>query len=111
MNIIVRIFLNALVLLVIAEFLPGIVVDGVYTAVIAALILGILNGLVRPVLIILTLPITLLTLGLFTFVINAALFMFAASFIEGFSVSGFWAALAGSLLMSVFSSVASKVLD
>ncbi|MAQ59119.1 hypothetical protein CL638_01725 [bacterium] len=110
MNIILRILLSALTLLVIAYFVPGIAVDGVYIAIIAAIVLGILNAVVRPVLLVLTLPITLLTLGLFAFVINGLLFWFAASFLEGFSVSGFWTALMGSLLMTLASMLSNKLL-
>ncbi len=108
MYLILRLLFNALGLVAIAEFVPGIEVVGFYPAVIAALVLGILNTVVRPVLFILTLPITLLTLGLFAFVLNAALFLFAASFIDGFSVDGFWYALLGSLLMSIISSIGGK---
>jgi putative membrane protein len=107
MHIILRLLWNALGLLLIANFVPGIVVTSFYTALIAALVLGLLNAVVRPILILLTLPITLLTLGLFTLVINAALFLFAASFIEGFAVASFWYALLGSLLMSIVSTVGS----
>lgn len=92
----------------IAELVSGIDVEGLYPAVIAALVLGILNAIVRPILLILTLPITIVTLGLFAFVINAALFLFAASFIDGFDVSGFWVALFGSILMSVVSTIGSR---
>jgi putative membrane protein len=108
MQLIVRILFSALGLLLIAEFVPGITVNGLYPAIIAALILGILNAIVRPVLFILTLPITILTLGLFSFVINAALFLFVASFIDGFAVEGFWYALLGSILMSIISTIGSK---
>ena len=108
MTILLRILWNALGLLLIAEFIPGIIVSDFYTALIAAVILGILNAVVRPVLVLLTLPITLLTLGLFTLVINAVLFIFAASFIEGFSVASFWYALLGSLLMSIISTIGSN---
>lgn len=111
MNIVIRLLLNALVLLVVAYYVPGIEVASVYIAIVAAIILGILNVIVKPVLVLLTLPITLLTLGLFTFVINAALFLFAASFIEGFEVDGFWTALLGSFLVSLVSSLTSKILD
>jgi putative membrane protein len=108
MQLILRILFSALGLLLIAEFVPGITVNGLYPAIIAALILGILNAFVRPVLFILTLPITILTLGLFSFVINAALFLFVASFIDGFAVEGFWYALLGSILMSIISTIGSK---
>jgi putative membrane protein len=107
MTIILRIIWNALGLLLIAEYVPGIAVDSIYTAVIAAVILGVFNAILRPILIVLTLPITLITLGLFAVVINAALFLFAASFIQGFEVLSFWYALLGSLLMSIVSTVGS----
>lgn len=105
MKILLKIIITALTLLAIARFVPGIEVDGLYIAIITALILGILNVLVKPLLVLLTLPITILTLGLFIFVINATLFLFAASFIDGFAVSGFLSALVGSLIVSVVSSV------
>jgi putative membrane protein len=108
MTIILRLLFNALGLLVISEFVTGISVSGWYSAVMAALVLGIFNVIIKPVLLILTLPITIVTLGLFAFVINATLFLFAASFIEGFYVSGFWYALLGSILMSVVSTVGNK---
>jgi putative membrane protein len=111
MTIILRILWNALWLLVIANYVPGIQVDGFYTAVIAAVILGLMNAILKPILIVLTLPITLLTLGLFALVINAALFLFAASFIDGFDVTNFWYALLGSLLMSIVSTIGSKWID
>jgi len=111
MTILLRVLWNALGLLVIAEFIKGIQVDSFYTAVIAAIILGLFNAVLKPILVLLTLPITLLTLGLFSLVINAALFLFAASFVEGFAVTNFWYALLGSLLMSIISTVGSKWID
>lgn len=111
MTLILRLLFNALGLILIAEFIPGIMVDGLYSAIIAALVLGLLNAVVRPVLLILTLPITILTLGLFALVINGALFLFAASFIEGFSVDGFWYALLGSVLMSIVSTIGSSFIN
>ena len=110
MKIILRILIGALALLGVAYLIPGVNVESFYAAVIAAIILGVLNFFVRPVLILLTLPITIVTLGLFTFVINAALFMFAASFIDGFSVDSFLAALIGSILVSIASAVGNKLL-
>jgi len=109
-KLIIRILVGALALLLVAEFVPGITLDGLYPAIIAAVILGFLNAIVRPILVILTLPITVLTLGLFMFVINAALFMFAASFIDGFSVDSFWLALLGSLLVSILTSVGNRLI-
>lgn len=109
-TLITRILLVALTLFVVAELVPGITIDGLYPALIAALVLGVLNVFVRPVLFVLTLPITILTLGLFIFIINAALFMFAASFISGFAVDGFLAALVGSLIVSIVSTYSNRFL-
>tara|TARA_B100002051_G_scaffold276833_1_gene329888 strand:- start:13651 stop:14019 length:369 start_codon:yes stop_codon:yes gene_type:complete len=105
---ILRLLFNALGLLLIAELIDGITVDNFYAAIIASIILGILNIVIKPILLILTLPITIVTLGLFSFVINGALFLFAASFIEGFSVNNFWYAILGSLLMSVVSTIGNR---
>lgn len=110
MKLIARLFITALSLLAAAYLIPGIVVANIYVALIAAAVLGVLNIFVRPLLILLTLPITLLTFGLFVFIINAALFWFAASFIEGFAVAGFIPALIGSLFVSIVSTVANKIL-
>lgn len=108
MKVITKVLLTTLVLLVVAEYVPGITVDGFYPALIAAIVLGILNLTVKPILFVLTLPISILTLGLFMFVINASLFWFAATFIDGFSVATFWHALLGSLIVSAVSAVANK---
>jgi putative membrane protein len=97
--------LNALALLTVAYVLPGIRVDGYAAALVAALILGLINTLLRPLLILLTLPVTMLTLGLFILVINGLLFWFAGSVLKGFEVNGFWVGVAGALLYSIFSSV------
>lgn len=105
-----RILIGALALLVVAHFVPGVTISGLYPALIAAVMLGLLNAVVKPILIILTLPITIITLGLFVFVINAALFMFAASFIEGFAVSGFGSALLGSVLVSIITTIGNKLI-
>lgn len=101
MKIIVRWLLLAAALLLVARIYPGVQVLGFGSALIAALVLGLFNTLLRPVLVLLTLPVTLLTLGLFLFVINALLFYFAASLLQGFQVAGFGAALIGSLLYSL----------
>jgi putative membrane protein len=108
MTLILRLLFNALGLLLIAELVSGIKVDGLYIAVIAAIVLSLFNVVIRPILLVLTLPITIITLGLFSFVINAGLFFFAASFIEGFAVDNFWYALLGSLLMSVISTIGNR---
>lgn len=105
---ITRLLLVALTLLVVGEYVPGITLAGVYPAIIAAIILGLLNLFVRPILFVLTLPINILTLGLFIFIINAGLFWFAASFIQGFSVDGFWPALLGSLIVTLVSALGAR---
>ena len=100
MKIIVRWLLLAAALLLVAQLYPGVSVASFGAALIAALVLGLFNSLVRPLLVLLTLPVTLLTLGLFLFVINALMFWAAASVLQGFNVAGFSAALIGSLLYS-----------
>lgn len=111
MKLLTKVLLTALTLLIVAEYVPGITVDGLYPAIIAAIILGLLNVFVRPILLILTFPITLITVGLFVFVINAVLFWYAASFIEGFAVASFWYALVGSLIVSVVSTISNRFFD
>ena len=101
MRLIVRWLLLAAALLFVAYVYPGVAVVSFGSAMIAALVLGLLNTLVRPVLVVLTLPVTLITLGLFLFVINAAMFWAAANVLDGFAVRGFGAALIGSLIYSV----------
>ena len=101
MKIIVRWLLLAAALLLVAQLYPGVQVTSFSAALIAALVLGLFNALLRPLLVLLTLPVTLITLGLFLFVINALMFYFAASVLEGFQVSGFFAALIGSLIYSL----------
>lgn len=96
-------FVNALGVLAAGYFVPGVSVSSFYIALIVAALLGALHLLVRPILVVLTLPITFLTLGLFTFVINAFLFWFLASFIQGFAVVGFFAAFFGALVVSAVS--------
>jgi putative membrane protein len=106
MKLLTKIAITALALLIVAQLSIGVEIEGLTGAFIAAFVLGILNTLVRPLLIILTLPITVLTLGLFIVVINASLFYLAANFVDGFTVSSFWAAFLGSVLVSIISSVA-----
>jgi putative membrane protein len=101
MKLIVRWLLLAAALLLVAHLYSGVHVTGFASAMVAALVLGLFNALLRPLLVMLTLPVTLITLGLFLFVINALLFWAAASVLSGFSVTGFGAALIGSLLYSL----------
>jgi putative membrane protein len=101
MKLIVRWLLLAAALLLVAYLYPGVTVANFTAAMIAALVLGLLNTVVRPLLVLLTLPVTLLTLGLFLFVINALMFWAAAGVLDGFNVTGFGAALIGSLIYSL----------
>lgn len=106
-----RIAVGTFALLLVDYFYSGITIASLTAAIIAAAVLGVLNGFVRPLLVILTIPITIVTLGLFIFVINAALFALAASFVPGFAVDGFIAALIGSVLVSIVSSIASRFIN
>jgi putative membrane protein len=101
MRLILRWLLLAAALLFVAYVYPGVALASFGAAMLAAFVLGLLNTLVRPILVLLTLPVTLLTLGLFLFVINAAMFWAAARLLDGFTVTGFGAALIGSLIYSV----------
>ncbi|MFK5880423.1 MAG: phage holin family protein [Flavobacteriaceae bacterium] len=105
MNLILRILLTAVAVIILQKILPGISVDGYGTAIWVAISLGILNALVKPILVIFTLPATIVTLGLFLFVINAIIIMLAGNFVDGFTVSGFWYALLFSILLSFLQSV------
>ena len=111
MSIIFRWFINALALMLVAYLYPGVQVAGMFEALIAALVLGLVNALIRPILVLLTLPVTVLTLGLFIFVINAFLFWFVAEIVKGFTVSGFMAALIGSVLFSIITIISSWLIS
>ncbi|HEY9572564.1 MAG TPA: phage holin family protein [Pusillimonas sp.] len=110
MEIILVWILNAVALLVVAYILPGITVASFGSALIAALVLGLLNTLVKPILILLTLPITIVTLGLFLLVLNALVFWFAGSVLKGFQVNGFWWAVLGAFVYSIVSGLLSRLL-
>jgi putative membrane protein len=105
MNFIIRLLLNGLAIVLTAYLLPGVEVDAYGTAIVVALVLSIANVVVKPILIILTIPITVVTLGLFLLVINAVIILLADYLVDGFSVGGFWWALLFSLIMSVFNSI------
>jgi len=102
--------INAVALIAVAYLLPGITVSDFVTALIAALVLGLVNAVIRPVLVLLTLPVTLLTLGLFIFVINGLLFWFVGTFISGFVVAGFWPGVFGAIGYSIVSWALSALL-
>ncbi len=95
--------LNAVALLLVPYAIPGVYIDTFYSALVAVLVLGLVNTLIRPIFILLTLPVTLLTLGLFLFVINALMFWFVGDILNGFRVTGFLPALFGSIVYSLAS--------
>jgi putative membrane protein len=95
--------INAVALIAVAYLMPSITVSDFTAALVAALVLGLVNAVVRPVLVLLTLPVTILTLGLFIFVLNGLLFWGVASWLEGFSVAGFWSGVLGAILFSIVS--------
>ena len=105
MNTIIKFLLTGVAVLLTAYLLPGVSVDGYLTALIVALVLAIVNLLVKPILIVFTIPITILTLGLFLLVINALMILLTDYFVDGFTVDGFWWALAFSLILSIFNSL------
>jgi putative membrane protein len=111
MKTIIRWLLLAAALLLVAHLYRGITVASFESALIAAFVIGLLNTLVRPLLVLLTLPVTLLTLGLFLFVINALMFWWAGSMFEGFKVPSFGAALLGSLIYSLCSMVIDTAME
>ena len=109
-SLLARWIVNAAALMLVAYLYPGVSVDSFWAALIAALVLGLVNAVVRPLLVLLTLPVTLLTLGLFIFVINALLFWLVAELVPGFNVGGFGSALLGSILYSVITLLTSWLL-
>jgi putative membrane protein len=111
MKLLLKWFLSAAALLAVAHFYSGVVVTSFTSALIAAFVIGLFNTVVRPIFVILTLPVTLITLGLFLFVINALMFYMASGVLDGFDVKGFTAALIGSLLYSVAGLVIEAALE
>jgi len=108
MHFLARLAITAAAFLIVSYVVPGITVSGWIPAVVVALFLIILYALVRPILIVLTLPITIVTLGLFLLVINAGILFFVASFVHGVQIQSFWSALLGSILISIISTFANK---
>ena len=101
---------TAISLLIVSFLLPGFTVTGIWPAFIAALVIGLVNGTLGFVLQILSLPITILTLGLFSLIINALMIMLAARLVDGFAVSGFWAAFFGSIALSIVNAIVGSML-
>lgn len=105
MKLIIRLLLNAIAVFFLANVLNGVQVDNYVTAIIVAVVLSVLNLLVKPILVILTLPITFITLGLFLLVINAIIIFLADTLIDGFSVSSIWTAILFSILLSILQAI------
>ena len=111
MRFLFRLLINVVAILIIAHIVPSLIqVDGFLAALVAAILLGIVNTIIRPILVILTFPLTLLSFGLFLLVINGLMLWLVSAFVSGFHVSGFWGALFGSILISIASWILSKFL-
>nr|WP_199000786.1 phage holin family protein [Flavobacterium sp. ASV13] len=110
MKLLLRLLVTAALVLLIPKFLPGVVVTSFGTAVIVAIVLGLLNLFVKPILVILTLPVTFITLGLFLLVINAVIILLCTNIVGGFAVDSFWTALFFSIILSILQSVTYRIL-
>ncbi len=104
MKFLIRLILSALAVMITAWLLPGVEVSSFFVAIVVAAVLAVLNMIVKPILVILTIPITIITLGIFLLVINAVIILMADSLIQGFTVYGFWWALLFSLILALFNS-------
>jgi putative membrane protein len=109
-TLVIKWFVLAVAVFLVAKYMPGIHIEGWKTAFIAAAVLGLLNTIVKPVLWILTLPITVLTLGLFSFFLNGIMFFVATKFVEGFTVTNIWWAVIGAFVVSLVSTIGNKLL-
>ncbi|MBS1543535.1 MAG: phage holin family protein [Bacteroidetes bacterium] len=109
MNLVVRFLLSGVAVMLTAYLLPGVHVQDYWAALLVALLISVSNAVVRPILVLFTIPITILTLGLFLLVINALIILMVDYFVQGFNVDGFWWALAFSLILSVFNSLFSDI--
>lgn len=110
MNLLIRILVTSGLVLLIAHFMPGVHVAGFTTALIVAVVLGLLNVFIKPILVILTLPVTILTLGLFLLVINALIILLCTNIVGGFSVDSFWTAFIFSIILSLSQSIMNGIL-
>lgn len=109
MGLLIRWIVSAIAIILTAYLLPGIHISSLGAALVTAVILGIVNAILKPLLVLFTLPLTILTLGLFTFVINALMILLVSAIVPGFKVDGFWWALLFSIVMSLINSVLLKV--
>ncbi len=111
MNFIIRLLVTTLIVVVLANILPGVTVDGFTSGLWVAVVMGILNMFLKPLLVFLTLPATIITLGLFLFVINAVIIMLCSYFVGGFHVNGFWSALLFSVVLTFVQSILNGFLE
>lgn len=107
-TLIVKLLVNSLVIFLVGTYMKGIHVPDFMTALFVALVLGVANLIIRPILVLITLPINIITLGLFTFIINGALFYAVTLFVKGFTVDSFWWAVLGALVVSVVSTIGNR---
>lgn len=105
MRIAIKIFINTVAIIITAYLLPGVHISGTLTALLVAIVLAFLNAFLKPLLILLTLPITVITLGIFLLVINAIIILLASDFVDGFKVDSFWWALLFSIVLSIVNSI------
>jgi len=110
MNLLLRILITAVLVMLIAHFMPGVHVAGFVTALIVAVVLGLLNIFIKPIMVILTLPVTIVTLGLFLLVINALIILLCTYIVGGFGVDSFWTALFFSIVLSILQSIMYKLI-
>lgn len=111
MNFIIRLLISGAIAYLLSKILSGVHIDTIGTAIIFALVLAFLNAIVKPILVILTLPVTVITVGLFLFVINALIILLADKLMGGIKIDGFWWALLFSIILSIFSSAVQKAMD
>ncbi|WP_459211380.1 phage holin family protein [Aquimarina rhabdastrellae] len=110
MKFILKILLSAIVVVILSKILPGVAVSSMWSAVIVALVLAFLNTFIKPLLVLFTLPVTIVSLGLFLIIINAAIILMADYFIGGFNVNGWFSAILFSILLSIFQSILYSIL-
>jgi putative membrane protein len=111
MKLLIRIFVSAILVMLISYLMTGVTVDSFTTSLIVAIVLGLLNLIVKPILILFTIPVTILTLGLFLLVINAIIILLCDNLVDGFSVNSFWTALFFSIVLTISESIVFKLTD
>jgi putative membrane protein len=111
MNLIIKILFSAIIAFVLSKILSGVHIDSIITALIFAVVLAALDAIVKPILVVLTLPVTIVTLGLFLFAINAIVILLAAKLIGGIKIDGFWWAMLFSIILSIFDTAVQKSMD